>query len=112
MLLLPQTQSELPPLTRALRSPAQLSLPTLCLCAAGILTRASRTRADRRTYLVGNAVENFHSQVGDVGIGVSSEVKEYSPNLGVNAVETHTYNKEQNRKQSPTARDNPSTQTL
>lgn len=70
--------------------PAQFTLPTLGLSTKRAREKPAEPRGRQRAHLVGNAVENLHGQVRDIGIGVGSEVKEHSPNLGVNAVETHT----------------------
>lgn len=46
------------------------------------------------THLVGDAVEHLHGQVGDVRVGVSSQVQQDPPNLGVHAVERHPCGRE------------------
>lgn len=49
------------------------------------------TGARPPTHLVGDAVEHLHGQVGDIRVGVSGQVQQDPPNLGVDAVERYPW---------------------
>lgn len=45
------------------------------------------------TYLVSDAVEDLHGQIRHLWKRVSCQVEQHPPDLGVNAVEGHTWKK-------------------
>lgn len=53
------------------------------------LPGGTRERVGAGPYLVGDAVEDTHGQVGHIGVGVCGQVQQHTPDLRVDTVEGH-----------------------